>query len=143
MFKSDIINTISSEIGNTKVASELFLDSFVETINEFGLNRTSEDIKIANKLKKQVPKLFNQGLSFEDVGKKLNCHGISVASKAKKLGLKRDFSSIKQPSLLYSKYNKIKKMLEDRYTQIDIAKVLCVAETILIYNIKKGDLKNA
>ena len=34
MFKSDIINAISSKTGNTKIASELFLNSFVETIVE-------------------------------------------------------------------------------------------------------------
>ena len=34
MFKSDIINTISSKTGNTKVASEDFLNSFTETILE-------------------------------------------------------------------------------------------------------------
>lgn len=34
MFKTDIINAIASKTGNTKVASEMFLDSFIETILE-------------------------------------------------------------------------------------------------------------
>jgi nucleoid DNA-binding protein len=34
MLKQELINTLSEKTGNTKVASELFLDSFVETILE-------------------------------------------------------------------------------------------------------------
>lgn len=34
MFKTDIINSIATKTGNTKVASEMFLDAFVETILE-------------------------------------------------------------------------------------------------------------
>jgi len=34
MFKTDLINSIASKTGSTKVASELFLDAFVETILE-------------------------------------------------------------------------------------------------------------
>jgi len=32
MFKTDLINSIASKTGSTKVATELFLDSFVDTI---------------------------------------------------------------------------------------------------------------
>lgn len=34
MYKADLINSISSKTGNTKVAVEGFLDAFVETILE-------------------------------------------------------------------------------------------------------------
>ena len=34
MFKTDLINSIATKTGNTKAATELFLDSFVETILE-------------------------------------------------------------------------------------------------------------
>lgn len=34
MFKTDLINAIAQKTGNTKVATELFLDSFIETILE-------------------------------------------------------------------------------------------------------------
>jgi len=34
MFKSDLINAIASKTGNTKVATEAFLDTFVESILE-------------------------------------------------------------------------------------------------------------
>lgn len=34
MFKTDLINAIATKTGNTKAATELFLDSFVETILE-------------------------------------------------------------------------------------------------------------
>ena len=34
MFKTDLINKKKKKTGNTKVASELFLDAFVETILE-------------------------------------------------------------------------------------------------------------
>ena len=34
MFKNDIIDSITSKTGNTKVATEGFLDAFVETILE-------------------------------------------------------------------------------------------------------------
>ena len=42
MFKTDLINSIATKTGNTKAATELFLDSFVETILEsFKSERTS------------------------------------------------------------------------------------------------------
>lgn len=34
MFKADLINSIATKTGNVKVASELFLDAFIETILE-------------------------------------------------------------------------------------------------------------
>ena len=34
MFKTDLINLIASKTGNTKVAAEMFLNSFIETIEE-------------------------------------------------------------------------------------------------------------
>lgn len=34
MFKTDLINAIATKTGNTKASTELFLDSFVETILE-------------------------------------------------------------------------------------------------------------
>ncbi len=34
MFKADIVNSIAAKTGNTKVAAETFLDSFIEIIEE-------------------------------------------------------------------------------------------------------------
>ena len=44
MFKTDIINSISSKTGNTKVSTECFVDSFMETITET-LNK-GEDVSL-------------------------------------------------------------------------------------------------
>ena len=34
MFKADIVNSIAAKTGNTKVAAEIFVGSFIETIEE-------------------------------------------------------------------------------------------------------------
>jgi len=34
MFKTDLVNSIATKTGNTKVAAEMFLNSFIETIEE-------------------------------------------------------------------------------------------------------------
>jgi len=44
MFKTDLINAIASKTGNTKVATELFLDSFIETI--IGTLKKGQDVSL-------------------------------------------------------------------------------------------------
>lgn len=60
----------------------------------------------------QIKRLFNKGLSVQEIAKKLNCSSLTVTTKIKELNLSRSLSDIKINSKLAKEEQLIKKMYE-------------------------------
>ena len=99
------------------------------------------NIPVSRKLdgkEEKIIRLFNAGMSFENMALELKCHSDTLSRKIKKMGLTR--KTPRQVSQLDKHKEKIEKLFNDGFTYIQIAEIFRVHPSTMMDKIRQLNL---
>ena len=115
-------------------------------IKELNLSRPLSDIKINSRLAKDerlIKKMYEQGCSLEEIGKKVKAHPIWIGVKIRKMGLTRANKMAEYKTKLFGLDKEIIKMREKGLTFKEIGQAFGVAPNTVMYRLRKLESKRS
>lgn len=112
----------------------------IAKLKELNLSRQASDIKINSRLAKDeqlIKKMYEQGCSLKEIGKKVKAHHVWIGKKIRKMGLTRANKIGDYSRKLCGKDKEIIKMRKKGMTLKEIGQVFGVAPNTIMYRLRK------
>ena len=119
--------------------------TIIAKLKELNLSRPLSDIKISSKLAKEeqlIKKLYAQGCSLQEIGKKVKAHPVWIGKKIRKMGLTRANKMPEYKTKLSGLDKEIIKMRKKGMTYKEIGQVFGVAPNTVMYRLRKLEDKS-